>query len=125
MSQRGSDRSSTKRRGRRLLPWVLLAVLLVTAADASAQATQDAKPSMEIYGFAMLDMGHDFTAINPNWSDTLRVTKLPSFDDQYGEGQQHLRGRPAEPSRRAHQYSDRHWKPEHNVRIRVVRDRRG
>jgi glutaminase A len=44
-----------------------------------------AKPSMEIYGFAMLDIGHDFKQINPNWSDTLRVTKLPSFENQFGE----------------------------------------
>jgi len=43
------------------------------------------KPSMEIYGFAMLDIGHDFKQINPNWSDTLRVTKLPSFADQFGK----------------------------------------
>ena len=36
------------------------------------------KPSLEIYGFAMLDIGHDFKQINPNWFDTLRVTRLPS-----------------------------------------------
>jgi hypothetical protein len=40
---------------------------------------------MEIYGFAMLDIGHDFKQINPNWSDTMRVTRLPSYKDQYGE----------------------------------------
>ena len=28
---------------------------------------------IEIYGFAMLDIGHDFKQINPNWSDTMRV----------------------------------------------------
>src|SRR6187549_140113 len=84
MSERESDRSSKKRR---MLPWVLPALLLLMTADARAQApaAQDAKPSMEIYGFAMLDMGHDFTTIHPNWFDTLRVTKLPSFEDQYGK----------------------------------------
>jgi DcaP outer membrane protein len=46
--------------------------------------TEAAKPSLEIYGFAMLDIGHDFKQINPNWSDTLRVTRLPSFEDQFG-----------------------------------------
>ena len=40
---------------------------------------------MEIYGFAMLDIGQNFKQINPNWSDTLRVTKLPSFADQFGK----------------------------------------
>jgi hypothetical protein len=33
----------------------------------------------------MLDMGHDFTQIHPDWYDTLRVTKLPSFDKEFGE----------------------------------------
>ena len=40
---------------------------------------------MEIYGFAMLDIGQNFKTIHPNWFDTMRVTKLPSFDRQYGE----------------------------------------
>ncbi len=43
------------------------------------------KPSMEIYGFAMLDIGHDFKQIDPQWFDTLRVTKLPKFANQFGE----------------------------------------
>ena len=43
------------------------------------------KSTFEIYGFAMLDMGYDFKQINPNWYDTLRVTKLPTFEDQFGE----------------------------------------
>ncbi len=51
---------------------------------AQAQPAQP-KSTFEIYGFAMLDMGYDFTQINPNWYDTLRVTKLPIFADQYGE----------------------------------------
>jgi hypothetical protein len=45
----------------------------------------DPKPSFEIYGFAMLDIGHDFKQINPNWYDTLRLTRLPSFENQFGE----------------------------------------
>ena len=48
------------------------------------QAAPDAKPSFDIYGFAMLDMGHNFTQIHPDWSDTLRVTKLPSSKDEFG-----------------------------------------
>ena len=56
-------------------------------APAAPSAAQDApkKPSMEIYGFAMLDIGHDFKTIHPNWSDTLRVTRLPSFEGEFGE----------------------------------------
>jgi hypothetical protein len=33
----------------------------------------------------MLDIGHDFKTINPNWFDTLRVTRLPSSPGQFGE----------------------------------------
>lgn len=41
----------------------------------------------EIYGFVMLDTGYDFGSIgDPNWFDTLRPTKLPAFEDQYGRG---------------------------------------
>jgi hypothetical protein len=53
---------------------------------------------MTIYGFAMLDR-HQLQTINPAWSDTMRVSKLPSFAGQYG-GREHLRRRPAEPARR-------------------------
>jgi hypothetical protein len=54
------------------------------AQTANAQPTPDPKPSFEIYGFTMLDIGHDFKQINPNWFDTMRVTNLPSFEDQFG-----------------------------------------
>jgi hypothetical protein len=67
---------------------VLLVALLAAAAPAAAQDPNqpkpDAKPTLEVYGFAMLDMGHDFKQIDPAWSDTLRVTKLPSVEDQFG-----------------------------------------
>src|SRR5262249_54457429 len=43
-----------------------------------------AKPTFEIYGFAMLDIGHDFKQIHPDWFDTMRVTKLPSVEDEFG-----------------------------------------
>ena len=55
---------------------------------ASAPSTQpqaEPKSSLEVYGFAMLDIGHDFKQINPNWFDTMRVTRLPSFENQFGE----------------------------------------
>jgi hypothetical protein len=43
------------------------------------------KPSVTIYGFAMLDAGQNFRTIDPNWFDTLRVTKLPSFEGEFGK----------------------------------------
>jgi hypothetical protein len=33
----------------------------------------------------MLDIGHNFKTINPKWYDTMRVSKLPSFEEQYGK----------------------------------------
>ncbi len=42
------------------------------------------KPSgLELYGFAQLDAGYNFDQINPAWSDALRVTKLPSYKNQF------------------------------------------
>jgi len=38
-----------------------------------------------IYGFAMLDMGYNANQIDPNWYDTLRVTKLPWYENQFGK----------------------------------------
>jgi len=54
-------------------------------AQAPAQPPPDAKPTFDIYGFAMLDMGHNFTQIHPDWFDTLRVSKLPSRPKEFGE----------------------------------------
>jgi len=74
--------------------WVVTALFLLAlgqaarAQDTTLAATPgqpEQRPSFEIYGFAMLDIGHDFKQINPNWFDTMRVTKLPTFEKQYGE----------------------------------------
>jgi hypothetical protein len=68
---------------------LLVAFVAVSGAAARAQtpapATPDAKPTFDIYGFAMLDMGHNFTQIHPDWYDTLRVTKLPATKDEFGK----------------------------------------
>ena len=54
-------------------------------AGSAAQTQAAGKSSFEVYGFAMLDIGHDFKQINPNWFDTMRLTKLPSFEKEFGE----------------------------------------
>ena len=51
---------------------------------AQAQPAQP-KSTFEIYGFAMLDIGHDFKQIHPDWYDTLRLTKLPKLANEFGE----------------------------------------
>src|SRR5688572_1528655 len=62
--------------------------LMANAAPAAPQSVvvqvAPTPPSLEIYGFAMLDIGHDFKQIDPAWFDTMRVTKLPSYKDQFG-----------------------------------------
>ena len=45
----------------------------------------EAKPRMDIYGFAMLDMGYQTKQNHPDWFDTLRPTKLPAYENEYGE----------------------------------------
>ena len=78
----------TKHNGKagRNLMWRALALTLTMTSAAWAQTPQSTtKPEMTIYGFAMLDIGQNFKTINPNWTDTMRVSKLPSFDGQYGQ----------------------------------------
>ena len=76
---------------RRVFHWgMAIGLVLAGASSAWAQATggqqtTEPKPSMTLYGFAMIDFGYNFTQIDPDWYDTMRVSKLPSYDRQYGE----------------------------------------
>jgi hypothetical protein len=79
-------------RSRALRPWLLmLAILLLVAVpsarsqDAAKGPAAESKPSMTVYGFAMVDIGQNFKQIDPNWFDTMRITKLPSYADQFGK----------------------------------------
>jgi hypothetical protein len=47
-------------------------------------ATKPEKAQLDIYGFAMLDMGYNFGQIDPNWFDVVRPTKLPAFHNEFG-----------------------------------------
>lgn len=60
-----------------LLTLFLFGAILLHAQDSTKRKT------LEVYGFAMTDMGFDSKQINPNWFDALRVTKLPTYKDQY------------------------------------------
>ena len=78
----------TKHNGRasRQSIWMALALTLTMTSAAWAQTPQSTtKPEMTIYGFAMLDIGQNFKTINPNWTDTMRVSQLPPFSGQYGQ----------------------------------------
>src|SRR5262245_56999125 len=53
------------------------------AQDPAAKAEE--KPRLDIYGFAMLDMGYQAKQNDPNWFDVVRPTKLPAFPNEFGE----------------------------------------
>jgi len=60
---------------------VTAAAFLGIAAGAHAQGT----PSLEIYGFAQADAIADFKQNNPDWYDTVRPSRLPKVEDEFGE----------------------------------------
>ena len=70
--------------------WVLsllvASFLLTTAAHAQTPAPAvEEKPRLDISGFAMLDMGYQTGQNHPDWYDVVRPTKLPAFENEFGE----------------------------------------
>ena len=49
-----------------------------------AHLDETSKGWMEVYGFAMTDMGYDFGRMDPAWTDVMRPSKLPSSADEFG-----------------------------------------
>jgi hypothetical protein len=49
--------------------------------------SQTATPEnyIEVYGFAMTDMGYNLNQVDPKWYDVMRPSKLPSYKDQFGK----------------------------------------
>lgn len=84
--------------GRLLAAVVLVAAGSAARAEDAAQAVpapspspaavaapkEEAKPRLDIYGFAMLDMGYQTGQNDPDWYDVLRPTKLPAYENEYG-----------------------------------------
>lgn len=52
--------------------------LLALAVAGSAQA------AVEVYGFVQLDYVQDFKRVDPAWDDTLRPSKIPTTEGEYG-----------------------------------------
>ena len=52
--------------------------------------TVETGKSLEVYGFAQLDYIQDFKRVNPDWSATLRPSKIPTVDGLYGENGQSI-----------------------------------
>ena len=61
---------------------VVLGVAMIGIA-ATAQAQNGIRT--EIYGFVMTDAGKNQEAMDPAWFDVQRPTKLPSFENEFGE----------------------------------------
>ncbi len=55
-------------------------------------APAEPKPRLDIYGFAMLDMGYQTGQNDPNWFDVVRPTKLPAFENEFGEDGHYFAG---------------------------------
>jgi len=56
----------------------------VSASDRTEAQPKEEKPEVDIYGFAMMDLGYNFGQIDPNWFDVVRPTKLPAFHNEFG-----------------------------------------
>ena len=75
----------TNRNARAVLAGAIALVVLAASSPALAQTEAAQKGRMDIYGFAMLDMGYQSGQNDPDWFDVVRPTKLPSFENQFGE----------------------------------------
>ncbi len=62
----------------------VIALGLATGLALSAAQAAEGQKSFEIYGFAQLDYIQDFGRVNPDWEDTLRPSRIPTDDEQFG-----------------------------------------
>jgi hypothetical protein len=67
-------------------PCLTIAVLLLAVGTSvEVRAADEESPRMDLYGFAMLDMGYQSGQSDPDWFDVMRPTKLPSSPNEFGE----------------------------------------
>jgi len=62
---------------------IVTMMFLLTASIVNAQNDSLPQKSLEVYGFAMVDMGYNFDQIDPRWFDALRLNRLPKYKDQF------------------------------------------
>ena len=62
---------------------ILLAAALLGGVSSTLRA-QDSQTKWDLYGFIMLDGGYNANQQHPDWYDTVRPTKLPSFENEFG-----------------------------------------
>ena len=96
-----------------------------TAAAAQAATPKaEAKPRMDIYGFAMLDMGYQSGQNDPNWFDVAAADEAAGLREPVRRGRPLLRRRAPEPARREGLHPDRRRRDQDHLRVRAVRHRR-
>ena len=61
----------------------LLVFGMLAAPAARAQASET--PHVEVYGFVQADYIQDFKRVNDNWNDTLRPSRIPTLDGEFGD----------------------------------------
>ena len=64
---------------------LVVACALVALVGGGPARADDTKAKIDLYGFAMLDMGYDFNQNDPDWFDVMRPTKLPAFENEFGK----------------------------------------
>jgi len=81
MTERFQMRRRTPERARAIS---LLGAIGLVLGAATATA-EDGATKVDLYGFAMLDTGYQSGQNDPDWFDVLRPTKLPAFEDEFGD----------------------------------------
>jgi hypothetical protein len=63
-----------------------------SAAPSPEQGDLDGNPehSFEVYGFAQIDAIQDFNRVNPDWDATLRPSRIPTVEGQFGSDGQFI-----------------------------------
>ena len=70
---------------KRVLSWMVVALCSIGCLTPELHAAIDrTKSDFEVYGFAQADYIQDFQRVDPNWAATLRASKIPTTDGQFG-----------------------------------------
>lgn len=72
---------SSQRRSRLSAGLVAGTCVVLGAGSAAAEGQK----TFEVYGFAQLDYTQDFGRVNPDWEDTLRPSRIPTDEEQFGD----------------------------------------
>jgi hypothetical protein len=62
---------------------LLLFITMCSFIAVNAQSDSMQQKSLEVYGFAMVDMGYNFKQIDPRWFDAMRINRLPTYKNQF------------------------------------------